>query len=75
MSKARELTSKVVCPYCGYEKPDSWSHVNISEGRTGETNCARCKRDYYVTPVITTEYLCSPIIDDDEHRNQERGRL
>jgi len=34
--------SEAVCPYCGYEEPDSWE----LQPDQGTTECGRCEKEF-----------------------------
>lgn len=47
-----ELTSALVCPYCGYEERDSWE----VEPDDGERECGHCGEEYSYNRQVTVEY-------------------
>lgn len=55
-----EYTNEIVCPYCGYEHPDSWE-VNFGPGMEGDTvrECAECGETFTATRMVRVEYSTS----------------
>ena len=49
---------KAVCPYCGYEDPDSWEFDKV--GFT-DTECPRCGEPYTVDAVVDIRYTTAPM--------------
>lgn len=45
-----------VCPWCGYEDPDSWEY---QEGVT-DTECPRCGKPITVTAELEITYTTEP---------------
>lgn len=61
-----EYTDELVCPYCGYEKTDSWEYHEDEGG----VDCDECDKSYLYTRVVTVEYItdkCDCINGDGPH--------
>ena len=39
----------IICPYCGYEDPESWEYLSgLSEGEVLEVDCAECGKTFNI---------------------------
>jgi predicted RNA-binding Zn-ribbon protein involved in translation (DUF1610 family) len=50
------LTRLAICPYCGYEHPDSWE---IQE--SGLMDCESCEKEFHVEKQVEVSYTTKSI--------------
>jgi len=50
-------TIEIVCPYCGYEEPDSWALMPDSD----YTTCGVCDKEFSYERIVTTDYTTSKV--------------
>ena len=57
-----EHTDYAVCPHCGYADHDSWE-LDLGPGLEGdgETSCASCGEDFFVSRNVTVTYSTKAI--------------
>lgn len=48
-----EYTGKIVCPYCGHEKMDSWEADDSSDDEI----CSICESEFSYERIVTVEYV------------------
>ncbi len=51
-----EITSEIVCPYCGYEEGDSWEWQHFLELGECSGECGECGKEFYITMDVDVTY-------------------